>query len=345
MIEPSGFWEQYSAGLITIGVAVLIGVAIDFVIYQVLSARGRTKHWRVGMAVVRALAGLPTFAALLIGVYLAVLRTPMDPAVTATALRWNLVGGILIFTAFSARISGSAVRAYMSREGAKLPSSSIFVNLTRMLVWALGGLSVLAALDVSIAPLLTALGVGGLAVGLALQPTLENVFAGIQVLLSKQVEPGDFIQLESGQQGHVIDVTWRNTTVKLLSNDVVIVPNSVLGKSVITNFTSADQEHVLWVPFGVSYASDLDAVERVTLEVAAQVQREVVGAVRDHEPAFRCTAFGESSIDCQVSLRADSPEDRFVLRHEAIKRLHRRLAEESIEIPFPQRVVHSAAAD
>ena len=83
------------------------------------------------------------------------------------------------------------MRAYTEREGSRLPSTSIFVNIARATVWVIGGISVLAALGVSIAPLITALGVGGLAVGLALQPTLENVFSGIQVLASSQIEPGD----------------------------------------------------------------------------------------------------------------------------------------------------------
>ena len=133
----------------------------------------------------------------------------------------------------------------------------------------------LATVGISVAPLITALGVGGLAVGLALQPTLENVFSGIQLLASKQIQPGDFIRLETGEEGIVLDVTWRNTTVQKLTNDVALVPNSVLARATVTNFTTLDPEFVLLIPVSFASAGDPDQVERIALEVAREVIAEM----------------------------------------------------------------------
>ena len=106
--------------------------------------------------------------------------------------------------------------------------------------------------------MLTALGVGGLAVALALQDTLGNLFAGLQIVASKQVRPGDYLLLESGQEGSVTDIAWRYTTLRTQSNNLVVVPNAKLGQSIITNFQLPDQPLSVIIEFGVAYSSDLE---------------------------------------------------------------------------------------
>ncbi len=236
---------QYGTVIVVAAGIVAAGLVADAILFRFLKARSQARHWQIGGALARALHGLPTAAAMLIAARTVIAKLDVPPDTTALLLKGLSVASIVVITAFAARIAGKLIQGYTEREGARLPSSTIFVNLARGVVWVLGGLSVLAALGISIAPLLTALGVGGLAVGLALQPTLENIVSGVQVLASKQIEPGDFIQLETGQQGWVQDVTWRNTTIKMLSNDLVIVPNATIGKSLVTNFTSLEEQHVL----------------------------------------------------------------------------------------------------
>jgi small-conductance mechanosensitive channel len=200
----------------------------------------------------------------------------------------------------------------------------------------------MAALGVSVAPLLTAMGVGGIVLGLALQDTLSNLFSGIQVLMSGQIQPGDFIQLESGLEGRVVDVTWRNTTLRRLQQDLVIVPNARLGSELVLNFTQDEVEQIEWINVGVAYDSDLALVERTMVEVARDVAGMDVGADPDYDPLFRAYEFGDSSINVRVSLKAVEYAQRWRIQTEMIKRLHQRFAEEGIEIPFPQRVVTMA---
>jgi small-conductance mechanosensitive channel len=98
------------------------------------------------------------------------------------------------------------------------------VSITRVAVWTIGGLVLLNSLGVAITPLLTALGVGGLAVALALQDTLSNLFAGVHILASRKVQPGDFIQLDNGMEGYVEDTNWRSTIVRQFPNNILVVP-------------------------------------------------------------------------------------------------------------------------
>ncbi len=151
-------------------------------------------------------------------------------------------------------------------------TSSILVNLVRLVIFGLGALVILQSQGISITPVLTALGVGGLAVALALQDPLSNLFAGLQILSAKKVRIGNSIRLDSGDEGTVTDIAWRYTTVVTGLNNTVLVPNAKLASAIVTNYSMPDHEVVVNVAVGVDYGSDLEHVERVSLEVAREVQ-------------------------------------------------------------------------
>lgn len=203
----------------------------------------------------------------------------------------------------------------------------------------MGVLVALETVGVSIAPLVTALGVGGLAVALALQDTLANLFAGVHILASKTVQPGDYIRLSSGEEGYVVDINWRNTVVRNLSNNLVIIPNGRLARTNMTNFTQPEQQLSILVQVGVGYESDLEHVERVTLDVVDSVMADINGAVPDHEGKVRFHTFADSRINFTVILGVGEFSDQYRIKHEFIKRLHERFRAEGISIPAPTRTV------
>ena len=240
----------------------------------------------------------------------------------------------------AARVAGELVGRAMAPEGGRLPAASLVENVVRGVVIVVGGLVILQTLGISIVPIVTALGVGGLAVALALQDTLANFFAGLHLLATRKIRPGDFIRLDSGEEGHVEDVTWRHTTILQTSNVITIVPNAKLAAAVTTNYSLPQASTVLLVPGGVAYDSDLERVERVALEVAREVMREAEGGVPSFEPLLRFTALGDSAVTFNLVLQVREQPFAGPVRHELIKRLHARFRREGIEIPFPQQVVH-----
>ena len=187
---------------------------------------------------------------------------------------------------------------------------------------------------------LATLGVGGLAVALALQDTLSNLFSGFHIMLARQVKVGDFIKLESGEEGYVTDINWRTTKVKMLPNNVVLIPNSKLAQAIIVNYYLPDKETAVLVQAGVHYDSDLKKVEKVTCEVAKQVMKLVPGGVPGFDPFIRYHTFADSSINFTVILRAGEFVDQYLIKHEFIKRLHERYQKEGIVIPYPIRAVN-----
>jgi small-conductance mechanosensitive channel len=246
---------------------------------------------------------------------------------------------VVVVSLGSAKVAGAAVHAGATSHAGTSGSATIFVSITRVVVWTIGGLVLLNSLGVAITPLLTALGVGGLAVALALQDTLSNLFAGVHILTSRKVQPGDFIQLDNGMQGYVEDTNWRNTIIRQLPNNILVVPNATVASSIVTNYHLPEHETSVTVPCSVSYDSDLDRVELVTIEVGQEVMQEVKGAVPGYEPTVRFNTFGASGISFNVGLRAAEISAQALITHEFIKRLHARYVKEGIDNSSPTETI------
>jgi small-conductance mechanosensitive channel len=210
----------------------------------------------------------------------------------------------------------------------------------RIAIITFGILMILQSMGISITPILATLGIGGLAIALAFQDTLSNLFSGLYLIISGQVRTGDYVKLESGEEGYVSDITWRNTTIKEIANNLIVVPNTKLGSSIFKNYHLPAREIIMQVPVGVSFESNLEEVEQVTLEVAKEVLQNVAGGVSEFEPFIRFQDFDEFRINFIVFLRVKEFFDQRQLKHEFIKKLHKRYQEEGIEIPFLIRNVY-----
>jgi small-conductance mechanosensitive channel len=317
----------------------LVGLAGRHLITRYLK---RTSSEDPAQAGTLAVAGLPKLVlawSTIAGAYGASVVLPLKPALEEVVEQALLAAAILGGTLALARVTGAFASFYASRNSRLPHATSIFANLARFGVLALGVLVTLQTLGVSVAPLLTALGVGGLAVALALQDTLSNLFAGLHVIASGEIRPGDYVLLDSGEQGYVQDINWRNTSLRSLSNNTVVVPNARIASSILTNYYQPAEEMSLIIPVGVSYDCDLGRVETVTKEVGRQVLRTVKGGVPDYEPLIRFHTFGDSAIGLDVILRVKEHSDQYLIKHEFVKRLHNRYREAGIEIPYPIQTV------
>jgi small-conductance mechanosensitive channel len=318
----------------------LIGFAFErFILTRLRRLAARTK-WKVDEVVVNSLRGMTILWFSIAGLYAALLNIPMNPRMLQLIQKVLLVLVLATATIVLARISVGFVNLYGKRKKGVLPSTKLFASLTKLIVFVIGVLIILQSLGISISPLITALGIGGLAVALALQSTLSNLFAGLHIIAAKQLRPGDYIKLDTGEEGYVTDITWRSTTIRMLPNNMVIVPNSKLASSIIVNYYQPVREMSLLVQVGVGYDSDLSKVEQVTIEVGKEVMKNVQGGVPEFEPFIRYHTFSDFSINFTVILRAKEVVDQYLIKHEFVKRLHKRYKEEGIEIPFPIRTVY-----
>lgn len=248
------------------------------------------------------------------------------------ALKTTTVLAIIIFLD---KLLNNLIQVYSRQVDILKTSGGVARGFVRIIVIALGLLILLDSFGVSITPLLASLGIGSLAVALALQPTLENFFSGIQIVIDKPVKVGQFIKLDSGEEGYVEKIGWRSTWVRMLPNNVVVMPNKVLVNSKVLNYYYPETEMAVLVQVGVHYGSDLKHVEKVTCEVGKEIMKEVKGGVPEFDPFIRYHTFSDFSINFTVILRAKEFVDNYLIKHEFIKRLHERYNKEGIVIPFP----------
>jgi small-conductance mechanosensitive channel len=336
-------WEQHAFWLRPV-LFLLGGLVLGLIIERIILNRlrhlaGQTRSGADDV-VVRALGNQPVFWAFLAGAYAAT-KTLAIPGHYLTLIHQALIVIFLLsLTIVAARAASGLVGYSAAQSEGLLPTTSILTNLTSVIVFALGFLVILQTLGVSVTPVLGALGVGGLAVALALQDTLSNLFAGLHIIASRQVRIGDYVKLDSGQEGYVTDIQWRNTSIRALANNMILVPNSKLASAIVINFNVPDKEMGFTVPIGVAYGTDLQRAEQVVMEVATQVMQQVEGGVPAAQPSVRFHTFGDSAIQGAVAIRCREFVDQYLVRHEFIKRLQVRFAQEGIEIPFPIRTVY-----
>jgi small-conductance mechanosensitive channel len=320
---------------IIVGAALMIGVLIQRFVLPLFQRFAGKTSWKGDDILIQSAHNLIEFFFLFIGLYFCVFYLPFTDKWSQLALKFIEVGCVFLTTIFAARVSNRSLNLYQEKQEGSAQSSSILSIVVRTVVYILGGLIILRALGIDITPLLTALGVGGLAVALALQDTLSNLFAGLQIVAAKNMQVGDYIQLESSDEGYITDINWRSTTIRALANRMIIIPNSKLANSTVRNFSKPEMEVSVPIEIGVSYDADLEKVERVTREVAVEVMRNHEGAVKNFEPGFRFHKFGSYSIDLIVVLRATEYTTQFPLINVFIKELHKRYQAEGINIPFP----------
>lgn len=254
--------------------------------------------------------------------------------------------GILMAAYFTARVFAGILRWYGDEIASKTKShldDSLIPFMRRaiyLVVFTIAGIVILNLFGIKLTGVLAGLGIASLAVGLALQDTLSNFFSGIWMAFDRPVKVGDFIEIEPTKSGHVEEISWRNTRIRTLQNNIVIVPNSKLSQNVLTNYHAPNSEVGVRVDVSISYDADLEKVEKITQEIARNIQKTEKGAVKGFEPPVRYSEFGDSGINFYVMLRAETYPDQFFIKHEFIKQLYKRFKKEKIEIPYPQRVIH-----
>lgn len=318
---------------------IIVGILFHRLITPAVKRTVKRTKWVADDLIIESISKwiIPWFIAL--GFYLGWQRVEMMPKYHL----W-LERSIFVFYTFSitwilARVLSGMTRIRSADSQAAAASSSIISNIIKVIVYCIGILVVLQFFGISITPILAGLGVGGLAVALALQDTLSNLFAGIQIISTKKMNTGDLVRLESGQEGFIEDISWRYTTIRTGDNNIIIIPNSKLSGLIVSNLFLPDKEFVCNIAIGVDYSSDLDKVERIVIEVIKTLQEDMEECVPNFDPFIRYQQFSPSSIDLKAFIRVREFGGQFLVKHEFIKRIQKRFREENITIPFPVQTV------
>ena len=338
-------WLAAVSAMIVLGGA-LVAFVVHKAVYPLVIRITSQTPTSLDARIIIATRAPVNLAVLLVAIYLAII------------LPWNLPQAALDIINIGARLVGVFVMGWIITQGigavsewyaeeiaphTKSELDDRLIPLARRvatgIVIALGILVALDQLNVNISPLIAGLGLGGLAVALAVQPTLSNIFAGTYVLTEGVVSPGDYIELESGVAGYVLDVSWRSTRLRTWGNNLVVIPNSRFAETIITNYQEPRPEMNVYLPCGVSYDSDLRVVEQVCQEVMDHVLATDPNAVKEYGGWFGFESFGDSNVDFWLFVQARDRLASFPLRTRLMQDLHQRLLQEGIVINYPVRTL------
>ena len=210
---------------------------------------------------------------------------------------------ILVIVGAVSHVLVKWLRHIMQRDSNPIPQSSIFVNITRGIIWGIGICLVLdSCFNVNMSALIAALGVGGIALSLGFQDTLSNLIGGVQISFMRIVQPGDNIQV-GNNKGVVQDVTWRHATIKNRNGETVVIPNSVISKNAVVHLPPPER---ISVPFMALSSNDLDSMAEQIVQIAHVIAAQYAEIVS--EPNVLFTEVTAEGIMGKVLLEIDDAE-------------------------------------
>ena len=274
---------------------------------------------------------------LILAIHLAVEYSDLPRGVTRWSAKLLLALWIISLTLVLSRLSGRMVRTHSTRLEGALPVSTLTEVLAGLIIWILGLLTLLQQVfEVDIRAILAALGVGGLAVALALQDTLSNLFAGFYVSVARQIRIGDFVKIDAGQSGYVQDIGWRSTTLRELGGNLIFIPNNKLSQSIVTNYNLPERSMGIGIAVPVTYDSDPSQVERLLTDVASAAVGQVPGLMKEPAPSAKfIPGFGQTTMNFTLDCHVAEFVDQFLVQDELRKRIYRRFREEGIRFQPP----------
>ena len=339
-------WLDPVIAVVIVAIAMLVALIFHKLLIPLVVKVTRWTPTNLDTQIVRAIRWPITLGIVVLGVYLA-LTLPLDitdtqqDRVDTVARALGIIVGISIVVGLVSRLMDWYLETLAERT-THVIDVRFFPLLRRAtvgVIYGVGALLILDVLQINISPLIAGLGLGGLAVALAIQPTLANLFAGTYVMTEGAITTGDYIELEGGIAGYVVAVGWRSTRIRTWGNNLVIIPNARFADTIIINYAEPIPSVNVYLTCGVSYDSDLDEVERVSREVMQGLLETDSNAVKEYGAWFAFDSFGDSNVNFWLFLQAKDRLASFDLQSALILGLHRRFREEGIVINYPVRTL------
>jgi small-conductance mechanosensitive channel len=335
-LSPSIFYGLFFATLVIVSLG--LGFALNRIIHHWTKKLANT--W--GEVFFSLLESLPIPLLFLAFIYAGLELVTLPHAVEKVATKLIFALTILVVFYFPAKVLVLFLRRVGRRNAGMEQITNPSILFVRGLFAILAIIIILENQGISLTAVWTTLGVGSVAVALALQETLSNLFAGFYLLVDRPVSPGNYIKLEpSGPEGYVIQIGWRSTTLRTGANNIIFVPNATMAKVVIVNYSLPDGKMAISIPVRVCCGTDPGRVEAALIDVAREAAQDCFPGLLPDPPPSVCLhpGFGESSLDFSLNLNVRGFEDQVPVQSELRKRILARFAKEGINMPYPTRTL------
>ncbi|HAC65125.1 MAG TPA: mechanosensitive ion channel protein MscS [Cyanothece sp. UBA12306] len=329
-----------------------LGILFEKKVIEKIKGIANKTDWKYDKIIINSIHRFSILWFTLAGIAIATQIYPIPLKIEVLINKALLATFLASVTLVISSLAVGLLKVYTTKEDGISPLTSLFEFITKIVIYSIGVLIILQSIGIQITPLLTALGVGGVSLGLALQTTLANLMSGINIIMSGKLKPGDYICLASGEKGYVMDIELKYTVLREITDNFLVIPNSMIISGSFQNFSLPNKKIVIPINIAVSYDSDLEKIEIVTLEVAKEALKNTI-AIEDDifvEPYILYNQFDYYSINFTIYLTINEQEffEHLAIKHRFLKDLHKRYQTEGIEIPFtkypyfiPQKSVFS----
>jgi len=334
--------------LLLAAIAVLVGMIFDKVVLETLrrlAQRTTTQLDDLVLAAIHpALGLLVTIVAFQVGLSLLALRVPAEIVVWWSRL--NLALAILVVAVLVARLVSGLIRYGGRNEPRLLSAARLGARVLNVAVYAVAFLVVLDTYGVSITPLVTSLGIAGLAVALALQDTLSNFFAGVWIQTGQSLQPGHYVRLESERlEGFVVEVGWRTTKIRQLANNIIVVPNSRLAQAIVIDYDLPEPRMGTSVQVAVAPGSDVRRVLEGMAEEARLAAKEFPGILEQPTPTAELKDFTDTGLLVSVGFYVARYTDQGPAQNAVRQRILDRFRRDGIQVAHVLREARLMPAD
>jgi small-conductance mechanosensitive channel len=342
--QPLAMLETLYLPFLVIVAAFTVGILLDLLLTRRMQRYGSLTGWQADRVLGNSLRQMPVIWATLAGVYASIVYTPFNTEQIVFWQRVLLVPFILSVTIFVMRLGVGLIDYSGEKRGGAAATVSLSRSLLKAFIVLTGTLILLQSLGVSITPIIAAFGIGGLAVSLAMEETLSNVFSGLYIITSKQVQPGDYVRMKIDERDHVkgyiTDITWRCTKIRMVADrimpdtepGVVTVPNSRMASDIVVMHYRNQREKEVLLNVQVTSGDSLEYIERLLAKIAQEVMQEVLPEPSQTQPVIRCRGFSPTHITMTIALYADELADQYALQHELVKRLYAHYRQQDVTV-------------
>ncbi|MEN6394932.1 MAG: mechanosensitive ion channel domain-containing protein [Methanoregula sp.] len=341
MIDPG----YLNAG-ITVAAGLILAAAAHVIIHW-LKKKADATETELDNIILTAIGGPIVVVIIAISIYVALTRFEVIPEYLSWIITDQVITAVFILIGawITSVFSYNLIRTYGTAIAKKTSTDlddriiPILEIVAKYLIWFVAFLLILAAFHIDITPFLAGAGIAGIAIALAAQDIIGNLFSGAIITMDKPFAIGDRVKIDTFF-GDVISIGPRSTRIKTLDNLIVTVPNSTVTSSVVINYAQPDAKMKVRIPFSVAYGTDMDKVNDILLAIAYETSEKTTWALANPAPSVYFLEFGESSLSGQLIIWTDNYDNSWDVQDYVNRRIARRFAEEKIEIPFRQVDIH-----
>lgn len=333
-------YSPYTKAAVTVFLSIVAAGILDVFVLRL--AKRFTKFTKTEVDdKLLALLHKPLFlTVLLIGIVLSISYLELPEKVTFYV--HGVLYSIIVITWFFTlkRISNLFIEHAMQKRadasGLQNNMLPFIENISKIILIIAVLMALLSLWKINITPLVASAGIAGVAVAFAAKDTIANFFGGISLFMDKPFKIGDYVILDQGERGEVVEIGIRSTRIKTRDDVLITIPNSIIANTKIINESAPVPKFRVRIPVSVAYGSDIDFVEKILLEVASGN----ANVVQEPESRVRFRAFGDSALNFELLCWIKEPALRGRTIHELNSGIYKKFNEAGIRIPFPQRDVH-----